>query len=136
MGTGFNRDYWARFEKFVKDVANKSDEVYVVTGPLFLPQLDEQDKWVMKHSFIGELKLENAFLVQSPAPVHSIIHYFRQGLHIERRLQFRLLPCRSAAEPCFCADALLQGHPRRFAQRPERSAASGCRSLRHAQCAH
>jgi endonuclease G len=37
VGAGFNRDYWARFEKFVKDVAKTADGVYVVTGPLYLP---------------------------------------------------------------------------------------------------
>ncbi|KIY96603.1 endonuclease, partial [Monoraphidium neglectum] len=37
VGVGFNRDYWARFEKFVKDVVRQSDGVYIVTGPLYLP---------------------------------------------------------------------------------------------------
>ncbi|KAJ8604699.1 hypothetical protein CTAYLR_006562 [Chrysophaeum taylorii] len=38
VGVGFNRDYWARVEKFVRDVAKKgvADKVTVVTGPLFL----------------------------------------------------------------------------------------------------
>jgi endonuclease G len=42
VGEGFNRDYWARFEKFVKDAAKTSDGLYVVTGPLFLPRPDEE----------------------------------------------------------------------------------------------
>jgi DNA/RNA endonuclease G (NUC1) len=32
VGPGFNRDYWARFEKFVKDAAKVSDGVFIVTG--------------------------------------------------------------------------------------------------------
>jgi DNA/RNA endonuclease G (NUC1) len=38
VGPGFNRDYWARFEKYVKDLSKKCEEVLVVTGPLYLPQ--------------------------------------------------------------------------------------------------
>lgn len=39
VGVGFNRDYWARLEKFVRDVAKKgvADKVTVITGPLFVP---------------------------------------------------------------------------------------------------
>lgn len=31
-------DYWARFEKFVKDLTLHYQDVFVVTGPLFLPR--------------------------------------------------------------------------------------------------
>ena len=55
VGPGFNRDYWARFEKFIKDTAKASDGVYIVTGPLWLPQPDARGtgKWEMKHPMIG-----------------------------------------------------------------------------------
>lgn len=69
VGEGFNRDYWARFEKFVKDAAKRADGLYVVTGPLFLPRPveDEQEeedggdnatkrattKWRANHAYIG-----------------------------------------------------------------------------------
>lgn len=38
VGKGLNRDYWARFEKFVRDIvlSGNADEVSVATGPLFL----------------------------------------------------------------------------------------------------
>jgi endonuclease G len=48
------RDYWARFEKFVKDVSKSCKDVYVVTGPLWMPTQDAEGKWVMKHDMIGE----------------------------------------------------------------------------------
>ena len=32
-----NREFWARLEKFARDLLKKWDTVYVVTGPLFLP---------------------------------------------------------------------------------------------------
>ena len=56
VGKGFNRDYWARLEMFVKQLAlKKGNEVYVVTGPLYVPKRTENGKgWVMQHPMIGE----------------------------------------------------------------------------------
>ena len=31
------RDYWARFERFVRQLASSCRDVYVITGPLYLP---------------------------------------------------------------------------------------------------
>jgi hypothetical protein len=41
VGAGFNRDYWARLEKFVRGLAGAlpGGETFVATGPLFVPQL-------------------------------------------------------------------------------------------------
>ncbi|DBB17295.1 hypothetical protein WJX82_005669 [Trebouxia sp. C0006] len=53
VGKGFNRDYWARFERFVKTLAWSSDDVYIVTGPLYVPQRTPQG-YVMHHPMIGK----------------------------------------------------------------------------------
>ena len=72
VGVGFNRDYWARFERFIRDVAEDSSELFVTTGPLFLPSPDQQRQqrdeqrnaagnayqkrgmgWRMSHALIG-----------------------------------------------------------------------------------
>lgn len=53
MGKGFNRDYWARFEKFVKDLTKRADEVLVVTGPLYMPAKDVSGTWAMRHPLLG-----------------------------------------------------------------------------------
>lgn len=37
VGAGFNRHYWARFEAFVRELTLVADDVWVVTGPLWLP---------------------------------------------------------------------------------------------------
>jgi endonuclease G, mitochondrial len=37
IGEGFNRDYWARFEHFIRKLTGTFKTVYVCTGPLFLP---------------------------------------------------------------------------------------------------
>ncbi|GLC42973.1 hypothetical protein PLESTB_000280700 [Pleodorina starrii] len=70
VGAGFNRDYWARFERFVKELTYASSDVYVMTGPLWLPtrsQLEDEDggggggggkgkggKWTLVHDWIGK----------------------------------------------------------------------------------
>ena len=46
------RDYWARFERFVKTLAWSSDDVYIVTGPLYVPQRTPQG-YFMHHPMIG-----------------------------------------------------------------------------------
>lgn len=54
VGEGFNRDYWARFERFVQDLAyGICDDVYVVTGPLFLPR-PSQKGWMMQYDMLGQ----------------------------------------------------------------------------------
>ncbi|KAK9814237.1 hypothetical protein WJX72_002706 [[Myrmecia] bisecta] len=53
VGKGFNRDYWARFERFVKQLTRDCDDVYIVTGPLYLPKKSGRG-YVMQHPMIGE----------------------------------------------------------------------------------
>jgi DNA/RNA endonuclease G (NUC1) len=62
VGVGFNRDYWARFEKFVKDVVRQSDGVYIVTGPLYLPTPEADPAsgrtgWRMQYPLIGAARV-------------------------------------------------------------------------------
>ena len=53
VGPGFNRDYWARFEGFVRHLAKVYDEVHVITGPLFLPQNKNKKKRIVQYEVIG-----------------------------------------------------------------------------------
>lgn len=46
------RDYWARFEKFIRDLLKVNEAVFVVTGPLWLPH-KAKGGWVMAHPMIG-----------------------------------------------------------------------------------
>lgn len=66
VGKGFNRDYWARFEHFIKGLAKSCDEVFVVTGPLFLPVLTPRG-YKMDFPLIGEV----------PNLVAVPTHYFK-----------------------------------------------------------
>lgn len=40
VGPGFNRDAWNDLEKYVRKLARIHNNVYVCTGPLFLPMYD------------------------------------------------------------------------------------------------
>lgn len=66
VGKGFNRDYWARFEHFIKGLTKTCDEVFVVTGPLFLPVLTPRG-----------YKMDFPLIGQVPNLVAVPTHYFK-----------------------------------------------------------
>lgn len=50
----FNRGYWARLEKHVRDLTKAYPVVNVISGPLFLPQeVEDGTRWV-RYQVIGE----------------------------------------------------------------------------------
>lgn len=54
VGDGFNRDMWSRLERFVQETATTCANVWVVTGPLFLPlRRPDGAGYVMQHATIG-----------------------------------------------------------------------------------
>jgi endonuclease G len=56
VGDGFNRDYWAHFEEFCRELvySGKYPSVRIVTGPLYLPKKDPIDqKWRVSYEVIG-----------------------------------------------------------------------------------
>lgn len=54
VGDGFNRDYWAHVEDFVRRLTLHYPSVRVVTGPLYLPRKDPVDgKWRVSYEVIG-----------------------------------------------------------------------------------
>lgn len=53
VGEGFNRDYWAHFERFCRKLTRTYQSVRVVTGPLFLPQRGSDGKWRVSYEVIG-----------------------------------------------------------------------------------
>lgn len=54
VGEGFNRDYWAHFEDFCRNLAHRYPSVRVITGPLYLPKRDDRDgKWRVSYEVIG-----------------------------------------------------------------------------------
>src|SRR6185295_1827713 len=48
-----NRGYWAKLEKYVRDLTKDHANVYVVTGPLYLPSVEADGKKYVKFQVIG-----------------------------------------------------------------------------------
>lgn len=53
VGSGFNRDSWNRLEKYVRKLTKHYTNVYVCTGPLYLPKKDVDGKTYVKYQVIG-----------------------------------------------------------------------------------
>jgi endonuclease G len=53
VGEGFNRHYWAYLEAFCRDLTKRFADVYVITGPLYLPNQEADGKWYVKYQVIG-----------------------------------------------------------------------------------
>ena len=99
VGPGMNRDYWARFERFVKTLATAGNggdeesegekEVVVFTGPLYLPQRiknsDKRDsspnapRYEMRHPMLGD----------PPRLVAVPTHFFKVALVLEKKKEWK-----------------------------------------------
>lgn len=75
VGAGFNRDYWARLEKWVRDLIARCDQVFVVSGPLFLPVATPSGRWRLSHELIGT----------APRLVSVPTHFFKVVLTTSKR---------------------------------------------------
>lgn len=54
VGEGFNRDYWAHLENFVRQLTTSFSDVYVFTIPLYLPKQDPiTKKQIVSYEVIG-----------------------------------------------------------------------------------
>ncbi|CAK5076446.1 unnamed protein product [Meloidogyne enterolobii] len=53
VGKGFNRDKWNDLEKHVRQIARDSLNVYVCSGPLYLPYQEEDGHFYIKYKVIG-----------------------------------------------------------------------------------
>lgn len=54
VGAGFNRDYWAHFERFCRNLVKTYPSVRIITGPLFLPRaVPGTNRSVVSYEVIG-----------------------------------------------------------------------------------
>ncbi|KAJ8679886.1 hypothetical protein QAD02_015673 [Eretmocerus hayati] len=53
VGVGFNRDSWNRLEKYVRKLTDTYKDVYVCTGPLYLPKIEADGKKYVRYEVIG-----------------------------------------------------------------------------------
>lgn len=49
----FNREYWSKLEKYARDLTKEYKNIYVITGPLYLPYKEGKRRFV-KYQVIGE----------------------------------------------------------------------------------
>ncbi len=50
----FNRGYWSKLEKHVRDLTKNYQNIYVITGPLYLPHQEVDGKRYVKYQVIGK----------------------------------------------------------------------------------
>ncbi|ORX94164.1 hypothetical protein K493DRAFT_315630 [Basidiobolus meristosporus CBS 931.73] len=80
VGQGFNRDYWAHLENFGRELTKSFSDVYIITGPLYLPHYDEGDrKWYVKYEMIG-----------NPPNVAVPTHFYKVILGVKNQQQYAL----------------------------------------------
>ncbi|KAI8987825.1 hypothetical protein BDF20DRAFT_904734 [Mycotypha africana] len=74
VGEGFNRDYWAHLEHFCRQLTKQFSDVYVFTGPMYLPHQEADGKFYVKYQVIG-----NPPNVAVPTHFYKVILTHHQG---------------------------------------------------------
>lgn len=54
VGSGFNRDAWNNLERYVRKLTKTYPNIYVCTGPLYLPRKEADGKLYVKYEVIGD----------------------------------------------------------------------------------
>eukprot|EP00123_Amoebidium_parasiticum_P015455 comp22980_c0_seq1/m.36560 comp22980_c0_seq1/g.36560 ORF comp22980_c0_seq1/g.36560 comp22980_c0_seq1/m.36560 type:complete len:306 (-) comp22980_c0_seq1:735-1652(-) len=57
VGKGFNRDYWNSLEGYARGLTKEWENVYMCTGPLYLPTQNENGRTYVKYEVIGETRV-------------------------------------------------------------------------------
>uniref|UniRef100_A0A915EAN9 Endonuclease n=1 Tax=Ditylenchus dipsaci TaxID=166011 RepID=A0A915EAN9_9BILA len=73
VGRGFNRDKWNDVEIHVRRLAKKNRNVYICTGPLYLPQKESDGNFYVRYRVIGENRV--AALVETEPDKYSMEAY-------------------------------------------------------------
>lgn len=74
VGDGFNRHYWARFESFTRHLTSRFDDVYVVTGLLYLPTLVEDESTESSDKSHAVVQYE---MIGNPPNVAVPTHFYK-----------------------------------------------------------
>jgi len=86
----FNRGYWVKLEKYVRDLTRSCKLVHVTTGPLFLPNLEEHGKKYVKYQVIGKNNVA--------VPTHFFKVIMRETTTGSMKSEAYLLPNRQIAK--------------------------------------
>ncbi|MHC4973505.1 MAG: DNA/RNA non-specific endonuclease [Planctomycetota bacterium] len=85
LGRAFRQSFWVPFETQVRDWAREVDDLYVFTGPLFLPEADAEGRSYVRYEVIG------ANQVAVPTHFFKVMLRERDG---RREMQAFLVPHR------------------------------------------
>lgn len=88
VGEGFNRDYWAHMEDFVRRLTTEFADLYVFTIPLYLPRQASDGKWRISYEVIGD-----------PPSIHVPTHFAKVIYGREKPRPTPSLPLNRAPEP-------------------------------------
>jgi endonuclease G len=83
LGRAFRQSFWVRFETQVRDWAREVDDLYVFTGPLFLPEEGSDGRSYVRYEVIG------ANQVAVPTHFFKVMLRERDGI---REMQAFLVP--------------------------------------------
>lgn len=90
----FNRGYWAKFEKYVRDLTKEYSHVHVITGPLYLPTVEEGGKRYVKYEVIGanDVAVPTHFFkllaLDDSQGKREVVAYIMPNEHIEAKTPF------------------------------------------------
>ncbi|EDO45231.1 predicted protein [Nematostella vectensis] len=84
VGSGFNRDSWEHLEKYVRHLPRSYKNVYVLTGPLFLPKLEQDGHLYVKYKLIGQHRIA--------VPTHYFKVVLTESHNNKYELQSYILP--------------------------------------------
>jgi endonuclease G len=87
VGKGFNRDKWSDLEKEVRNLAKANDNVWVCTGPLYLPKRESDNKLYVKYEVIGPSN------VAVPTHFFKVIFTEKQGVYSMHSYVLPNQPC-------------------------------------------
>ncbi|EKX36501.1 hypothetical protein GUITHDRAFT_57118, partial [Guillardia theta CCMP2712] len=69
VGAGFNRGYWERMERWCRNLKGEFSDVFVISGPLFLPKKEADGNYYMQHQVLG-----------NPPSLQVPTHFFKVSL--------------------------------------------------------
>ncbi|XP_055346373.1 endonuclease G, mitochondrial-like [Paramacrobiotus metropolitanus] len=92
VGVGFNRDAWNKLEQYARFKTKSCSNVYVLTGPLYLPSMLEDGKTYVKYQVIGMSNVAvpthffKALLCQSPSGEYHLETYVMPNKAIDDKI--------------------------------------------------
>ncbi|CAF0782601.1 unnamed protein product [Brachionus calyciflorus] len=90
VGKGFNRDKWNELEIEVRKLVKANDNVWVCTGPLYLPKKEDDNKMYVKYEVIGPQN------VAVPTHFFKVILCEKNGIYSLYSYVLPNLPCDSS----------------------------------------